>query len=185
MTEVVQWQSPIGASIYSMELDGQTIFSATHVVRGLSRSSVTYALAALDEDEVVDHEAFVERTMIHRWVTEPGLYRLAATAKTPQARKFQRWIFHDVLPSIRRTGAFMDGAVQAHLEVTIGQLQARIQELESAPKALPSRNEIKKPKARCPQGHNTWGKDQYGGAFWYCSACHHAGNTPFRIFFDK
>lgn len=37
---------------------------------------------------------------------EPGLYSLIARSNSPNAVSFQRWIFEDVLPSIRRTGNY-------------------------------------------------------------------------------
>lgn len=37
---------------------------------------------------------------------EPGLYRLAFRSNKPEAEAFRRWVFHEVLPSIRKTGAY-------------------------------------------------------------------------------
>ncbi|MBD2302863.1 BRO family protein [Nostoc sp. FACHB-190] len=39
-------------------------------------------------------------------VTEPGLYRLIFKSHKPVAKRFQRWVFHEVLPSLRRTGYY-------------------------------------------------------------------------------
>jgi hypothetical protein len=39
-------------------------------------------------------------------VFEPGLYRLIVTSKKPAAERFKRWVFHEVLPSIRKTGSY-------------------------------------------------------------------------------
>ncbi|MBD2473148.1 BRO family protein [Nostoc sp. FACHB-145] len=39
-------------------------------------------------------------------VTEPGLYRLIFKSRKPVAKRFQRWVFHEVLPSLRRTGSY-------------------------------------------------------------------------------
>ena len=39
-------------------------------------------------------------------VNEPGLYRLIFTSRKPEAEKFQDWVYHDVLPSIRKTGSY-------------------------------------------------------------------------------
>ncbi|MGH2416380.1 MAG: BRO-N domain-containing protein, partial [Microcystaceae cyanobacterium] len=39
-------------------------------------------------------------------VTEPGLYRLIFKSRKPVAKRFQRWVFHEVLPSIRKTGSY-------------------------------------------------------------------------------
>jgi len=39
-------------------------------------------------------------------LTEPGLYRLIFRSRKQEAERFQRWVFHDVLPEIRRTGRY-------------------------------------------------------------------------------
>ena len=42
-------------------------------------------------------------------VNEPGLYALILGSRKPEARAFKRWITHEVLPQIRRTGAYFTG----------------------------------------------------------------------------
>ena len=42
-------------------------------------------------------------------VSEPGLYRLMHTSRKPAAKQFTRWVAHDVLPAIRRTGRYEVG----------------------------------------------------------------------------
>lgn len=39
-------------------------------------------------------------------VSEPGLYKLIATSRKPVAVRFDRWVRHEVLPSIRKTGTY-------------------------------------------------------------------------------
>lgn len=39
-------------------------------------------------------------------VTEPGLYRLISKSRKPVAKKFRKWVFGEVLPSIRKTGFY-------------------------------------------------------------------------------
>jgi BRO family, N-terminal domain len=39
-------------------------------------------------------------------MTEPGLYRLIFKSRKPVAKRFQRWVLHEVLPSIRKTGKY-------------------------------------------------------------------------------
>ena len=39
-------------------------------------------------------------------LTEPGLYRLIFKSRKGIAKRFQNWIFHEVLPSIRKTGSY-------------------------------------------------------------------------------
>lgn len=40
-------------------------------------------------------------------VSEPGLYKLVMRSRKPEARVFQRWVTHEVLPAIRRTGGYV------------------------------------------------------------------------------
>ncbi|BBD70755.1 prophage antirepressor [Nostoc commune NIES-4072] len=48
-------------------------------------------------------------------VTEAGLYRLIFKSRKPVAKRFQRWVFHEVLPSLRRTGKYeMPKPTQQH-----------------------------------------------------------------------
>ena len=73
------------------------------IVLGLSNP--TEALKALDGDEKSTlrvSEGGPERNIIN----EPGLYRLLFSSNKKRAKKFQRWIFHDVLPKIRKTGNY-------------------------------------------------------------------------------
>lgn len=48
-------------------------------------------------------------------LSEPGLYRLIFRSNKPVAERFRRWVFHEVLPAIRRTGRWdaADGAGEA------------------------------------------------------------------------
>ena len=48
------------------------------------------------------------------YINEAGLYSLALRSKKPQAKAFKRWVTHDVLPSLRKFGAYsMDEVHQA------------------------------------------------------------------------
>ena len=40
-------------------------------------------------------------------ISEPGLYRLVMKSRKPEAKEFQRWVTHEVLPQIRRTGGYI------------------------------------------------------------------------------
>ena len=40
-------------------------------------------------------------------ISEPGLYRLVMKSRKPEAKKFQRWVTHEVLPQIRKTGGYI------------------------------------------------------------------------------
>ena len=77
-------------------------------------------------------------------VTEPGFYKLVMRSRKPEAKAFQRWVTHDVLPALRRDGGYMvardetpeQTMARAVLlaQATIDRQRDRIAELE--PKAL-------------------------------------------------
>jgi prophage antirepressor-like protein len=41
-----------------------------------------------------------------KWLSEAGLYELVINSKKPEARRFKRFVFEEVLPALRRTGTF-------------------------------------------------------------------------------
>lgn len=69
------------------------------------------AIAQLDGDEKgvanIDTLGGRQKTAI---VSEPGLYRLIMRSRKPEAKTFQRWVIHEVLPQIRRTGGYIPQA---------------------------------------------------------------------------
>lgn len=66
------------------------------------------AITRLDEDEkntVIINDGTSgnpNKTIIN----EPGLYTLILTSRKPEAKEFKRWITHEVIPSIRKTGKY-------------------------------------------------------------------------------
>lgn len=70
---------------------------------GNSRQAVSY----LDEDEtgVITNDTSRGRRQM-QIVSESGLYSLILRSRKPEARVFKRWITHEVLPQIRRTGSY-------------------------------------------------------------------------------
>jgi prophage antirepressor-like protein len=56
-------------------------------------------------------------------VNEPGLYRLIFKSTKPEAERFKSWVFHTVLPSIRKTGSFGRAAeMQSELDAARAQI---------------------------------------------------------------
>ncbi|NIJ86962.1 hypothetical protein FHY35_004012 [Xanthomonas arboricola] len=55
-----------------------------------------------------------------RVISEPDMYRLVANSRLPEAEKFERWIFENVLPTIRKTGNYGQGASPRQLTGYVG-----------------------------------------------------------------
>lgn len=83
------------------------MFCAVDVCKALDITNVSQACATLDSDErdliYVDHISGAKQLI---FVNEPGLYALISGSRKPEARAFKRWVHHDVLPAIRRTGSY-------------------------------------------------------------------------------
>ena len=58
-----------------------------------------------DKSEVAIHDGSQNRNMVV--INESGLYSLVLRSKLPQAKKFRHWVTSEVLPSIRKHGAYM------------------------------------------------------------------------------
>ena len=87
--------------------DGEPWFVAKDVCMILEHSDTSMAVKRLDEDEKLTQTMFVSGQNRKTWlVNEPGLYSLILTSRKPEARAFKRWVTHEVLPSIRKTGGY-------------------------------------------------------------------------------
>lgn len=65
---------------------------------------------ALDDDEITNlrnSEVWNQPGRAPLIISEPGLYTLIMRSRKPEAKEFQRWVTHEVLPSIREHGAYM------------------------------------------------------------------------------
>ena len=88
---------------------GEVWFVANDVCAALELDNTTRALERLDEDE----QALISIQGISRGnsevniVNEPGLYGLVLGSRKPEAKRFKRWVTHEVLPAIRKTGKYV------------------------------------------------------------------------------
>nr|DAG02676.1 MAG TPA: repressor domain protein [Myoviridae sp. ctCpP1] len=136
--------------------NGDPWFVAKDVCDILEISNNRDAISQLDNDEkntVVIPDGIPgnpNKTII----SEPGLYKLIMRSRKPEAREFQRWITHEVLPTIRKTGGYIPATeadsdedilakavliAQKTIDLKNRQLQAkdaRIMELEPKAQAL-------------------------------------------------
>lgn len=84
---------------------GEPWFVAKDVCDILEISNPSDALKRLDDDERSRFN--LGRQGETNIVNEAGLYSLVLGSRKPEAHEFKRWVTHEVLPSIRRHGAYM------------------------------------------------------------------------------
>ena len=92
----------------SLSSDGQPWFVAKDICDSLGIGKYRDALSRLDDDErgsvLVDTPGGPQTVGT---VSEAGFYKLVMRSRKPEAKAFQRWVTHEVLPAIRRTGGYM------------------------------------------------------------------------------
>ena len=111
MEEIQVFQSEQFGQVRTTIKDGEPWFVAADVCRALDIGNPRMATARLDDDE----KNTVISTDGNRGnpnmtiVSEPGLYALVLGSRKPEARAFKRWITHEVIPSIRKSGGYIAG----------------------------------------------------------------------------
>ena len=95
--------------IRTVEINGEPWFVGKDIADTLGYSAARNAIAAhVDDEDKLTHQISAAGQM--RDVTiinESGLYSLVLSSKLPTAKQFKRWVTSEVIPSIRKHGAFM------------------------------------------------------------------------------
>lgn len=147
-----------GQEVRTVEMNGQPWFVAADVCRVLEISNPTVAMDRLDADEKAKLNLGLSGGATG-CVTESGLYSLILGSRKPEAKQFKRWITHEVIPSIRKTGGYIAGQETLSPEElmakallvakqTLAERDARINELSCANSELTVQNQILLPRAQ-------------------------------------
>ena len=118
MTDVKKFNSPMfGELRVTRNEKGELLFCLKDVCDSLglqvgatAKRLDTCSLSSIKvSNEIISHgiATGVSRDIDMLFVTEPDLYRCIFQSRKPTARKFQDWVFNDVLPSLRTTGAYV------------------------------------------------------------------------------
>lgn len=125
--------------------DGEPWFVAADVCKALDIGNPSMALTRLDSDEkgvsLIDTLGGFQAMSI---ISEPGLYSLTLGSKKPEAKPFKRWITHDVIPSIRKTGVYVSREIDSNM---LFQIAEQMKKKEEQIVALSAQNAEMLPKA--------------------------------------
>ena len=104
------FQSSEFGSVQVVEEDGKVLFGATEVAKGLGYTNPYKAIADhcryLTKREV-PHPQNPEKTIEMNFIPESDVYRLICSSKLESAQRFEEWVFEEVLPTVRKSGAYM------------------------------------------------------------------------------
>ena len=138
MNDIQIFENAEFGKVRTVMKDGEPWFVASDVCESLELSNPTVSINRLDGDERAKFN--LGRQGEANIVNEYGLYNLILGSRKPEAKKFKRWITHEVLPSIRKTGSYRVSTLE----------QQMAQGLLAAQKLLEEKDreiEIMQPKA--------------------------------------
>lgn len=96
--------------IRTLQIDGEIWFVAADVCAALGISRTDDGVGRLDADEkgagLIRTRGGTQQMTI---INESGLYSLVLGSRKPKAKAFKRWVTHEVLPAIRKTGQYVTG----------------------------------------------------------------------------
>ncbi len=132
-------------------IDGEPWFAGKDVALVLRYSNPQKAIRDhVDEEDRTVNESFTVHGTPITLINESGLYSLIMSSKLPEAKAFKRWITHEVIPTIRKTGGYMTDSllnrIQQEPAVIMEFAQALIRE-KNRVKALEGELNTAKPKA--------------------------------------
>ena len=94
-----------GNEVRTIQKDSMTWFAANDVTNTLGLTNTTVAVSRLDDDEVTKFN-LGSLSGETNFISEAGLYKLIGSSRKPAAKKFNRWVTHEVLPTIRKHGMY-------------------------------------------------------------------------------
>lgn len=109
MTQLIPFEFENHALRVSIDLAGEPWFNVSDVCQVLELGNPSQALKThVDSDDLQKMEIIdsLSRTQRANHVNEYGLYALILGSTKEAAKRFKRWVTHEVLPSIRKTGSY-------------------------------------------------------------------------------
>jgi prophage antirepressor-like protein len=124
--------------IRSMEINGEPWFVGKDVAAALGYSNTKDALSShveLEDKSIIQRSQFPTLEIPNRGMTiinESGMYSLILGSKLEGAKRFKRWVTSEVLPSIRKTGAYATDSRAAEIKMR----ELRIKEMNAQARLL-------------------------------------------------
>ncbi|HEN7340364.1 TPA: Bro-N domain-containing protein [Serratia marcescens] len=172
--------------VRTINRNGEVWFVAADVCAALEIGNPRQAVTRLDDDErdtfgIIDALGRQQETVV---ISESGLYALVMTSRKEEAKRFKRWVTHDVLPAIRTTGKYEAKPGRGRRAVRQQSTQVP---LLPAPRSIRSRDDLSFTKRDAegrmlnwfmPSRGNNW-HEHYGiGEIWFSEIVELARHNP-------
>lgn len=136
--------------IRTIQKEDKVLFCGSDIARALGYARPADAISAHCKGVCVLPTPSAGGVQNTKFITEGDIYRLIAHSKLPSAERFERWVFDEILPSIRKHGAYMTEDV---LEQALAspdfliELATRLKSEKAKNAQLTVSNQIMQPKA--------------------------------------
>lgn len=139
--------------IRTIQKNGEVLFCGSDTARALGYADTAKAIKAHCKEDgwvicpVIDS---MGREQQAKFINEGNVYRLIAHSKLPSAERFERWVFDEVLPSIRKHGSYMTEDVLEQALTSpdfLIELATRLKAEKAKNAQLTVSNQIMQPKA--------------------------------------
>jgi len=146
------------AEVRTVIVNGEPWWVLKDVCGVLGIGNTTDTARRLDADEKATFDSIECLRKDTIYISESGLYSVILRSDKPEAKAFRRWITHEVLPAIRKTGGYIpvseadsDSEIMARAIViankTIAEQSKRLGQLQTVNSKLTADNQIMQPKA--------------------------------------
>ena len=132
--EVIPFRYAEARELRTVVIDSEPWFVANDVTAILGVGNTSQALSYLDDDErgVITSDTLGGPQLV-AIVSEAGLYSLILRSRKAEAKPFKRWVTHDVIPSIRKTGSYgVQKALPKDYASALRELAAQVEATELA-----------------------------------------------------
>ncbi|KXB58510.1 BRO family protein [Lachnoanaerobaculum saburreum] len=144
--------------VRTVEIEGKPYFCGSDVAKALGYVRPNDAISTHCRATVKWSTPISGKMQDINYIPEGDLYRLIVSSKLPTAEKFERWVFDEVLPSIRKHGGYISGQTEMSPEElmakalqvaqkTLEEREARIKTLTVQNSALIVEKQMLQPKA--------------------------------------
>lgn len=158
MNEIQIFNNPEFGEVRMLEENGAVLFCGTDIARALGYQNPSRDVQRHCKKPVSRCTTdSVGRQQDMLFIPEPDLYRLVFSSKLPAAGQFTDWVTNEILPSVRRHGAYMtpetleaaiyDPDYLLRVITVLKEETDRRKALEAANASLSAENEIMAPKA--------------------------------------
>lgn len=140
MNEMQVFQNSEFGELGVLEIEGKPWFPATACARALGYARPADAISAHCKGSVKHRVLTSGGQQEMKFIPEGDLYRLIVHSKLPGAERFEKWVFDEVLPSIRQTGGY--GSMAAAMEKMAASFTAALENVLTRLDRLEERQEM-------------------------------------------